>query len=333
VRAGRAATRTFNDEALASAKRVASRLRDGKTQRIVRSCSEIRTFSLKPPPFEHFAPTTLAEAVELLSGSDNARLLAGGQSLVPMLSMRYIFPDRIIDLNRIPELDFIREDADGIVVGAMTRQRALQRSATIGERLPAIPKALRYVGHFQTRNRGTIGGSLCQLDPSAELPAIAMAYDAVVEADGPNGRRSMSFAQFPTMYMTSALAADEILTSVRFKPWSGRTGSGFCEFARRHGDFAVAGAVVLLAASEDDKISRASVTLFGVAEAPKRAQDIEALLVGNRIGDELIDEASRLCVAHASLEDMYCTANYRGHVAAAMVKKALNEARSEIWPR
>lgn len=170
---------------------------------------------MKPPPFEYFAPTTLAEAVHLLSESDNARLLAGGQSLMAMLNMRYVFPDRIIDLNRVAELDFIREENDEIVIGAMTRQWTLQRAPQIGARAPII---LRYVGHLQTRNRGTLGGSLCQLDPAAELPAVAMAYDAVVEAIGPNGTRSILFVEFPSMFMTSSLAPDEILTAMRLKP-------------------------------------------------------------------------------------------------------------------
>ena len=156
---------------------------------------------MKPPPFEYFAPTDLTQAIDLLSGSDNARILAGGQSLMAMLNMRYVFPDRIVDLNHISELDFIREHTDAIAIGAMTRQRTLQRSPEIAVSLPLIPKALRHVGHFQTRNRGTLGGSLCQLDPSAELPAIAMAYDATVVAAGPQGHRDIPFAQFPVTYM------------------------------------------------------------------------------------------------------------------------------------
>jgi carbon-monoxide dehydrogenase medium subunit len=285
---------------------------------------------LKPPPFEYFAPTKLGEAVNLLSASENARVLAGGQSLMAMLSMRFVFPDRVIDLNRVPELDFIEQAADHIVIGAMTRQRTLQRSALIAAQTPVIPKALRYVGHFQTRNRGTIGGSLCQLDPSAELPAIAMAYDAVVEAQGSNGIRSIPMAEFASSYMTTSLAPDEILSCIRFKPWQGRTGTGFCEFSRRHGDFAVAGAIALLGAGNDNRVSRASVTLFGITETPKRAHDVEALLVGHPLSADLSEQASQLCIGHATLEDPYGSAEYRGHVAAAMAKNALEEARFEL---
>lgn len=286
--------------------------------------------ALKPPPFEYFAPTSLSQAVDLHAGSDNARLLAGGQSLMAMLNMRYVFPDRIIDLNRIAELDYIRDEGEEIVIGAMTRQRTLQRSALMGARLPVIAKALRYVGHFQTRNRGTIGGSLCQLDPSAELPAVAMAYDAVVEAVGPNGRRPIPFAEFPLMFMTSSLAADEILTAVRLKPWTGKSGSGFREFSRRHGDFAIAGAIALLRAADDGTILQAALTLFGIAPAPVRARAAEELLTGNRIDHALFDQASQLCVTLATLADTYGSADYRGNVAAAMAQRALSEAAADV---
>jgi carbon-monoxide dehydrogenase medium subunit len=286
--------------------------------------------ALKPPPFEYFAPTEINEAIDLLAGSDNARVLAGGQSLMAMLNMRYVFPDRIIDLNRIPALDFTVQSADELVIGAMARQRSLQRSLLVASHLPVMQKALRHVGHFQTRNRGTIGGSLCQLDPSAELPAVAMAYDAVVEAQGPNGKRSIPFKEFPIMFMTSSLAQNEILTAVRFKPWAGTTGSGFSEFSRRHGDFAVAGAVALLQSGTDNRISRASVTLFGIAETPRGAGDVEAMLVGQHATADLIDAASRLCAAHATLADNYGSAEYRGEVAAAMAKNAITEAYREL---
>jgi carbon-monoxide dehydrogenase medium subunit len=285
---------------------------------------------LKPPPFEYFAPTKLTEAVALLSECENARLLAGGQSLMAMLNMRYVFADRIIDLNRVPELDFVQEEDGAITIGAMTRQRNLQRSQLIGSTLPVIPKALRYVGHFQTRNRGTIGGSLCQLDPSAELPAVAMAYDATVEVTSPRGQRSMPFSRFPVTFMTSSLAPDEILTSVRFAPWQGKVGTGFSEFSRRHGDFAVAGAIALLEGGDQGSIRRASLTLFGVSEAPRRVRDAEEALIGHRPVPELIDKVAKLCIAHATLEDTFGSAEYRGHVAASMAELALREAAAEL---
>ena len=189
---------------------------------------------------------------------------------------------------------------------------------------------MRYVGHFQTRNRGTIGGSLCQLDPSAELPAVAMAYDATVIATSPRGQRSLSFCEFPVTYMTSVLAPDEILTSVRFAPWQGKVGTGFSEFSRRHGDFAVAGAIAMLESDERGAIRRASLTLFGISEAPKRARDAEEALIGRQPTRKLIDETAKLCIAHATLEDTFGSAEYRGHVAASMAEAALSEAAAEL---
>jgi len=247
-----------------------------------------------------------------------------------MLNMRYVFPDRLVDLNRVTELDYILPGDRGVRIGAMTRQRALERSDVIKRELPLIRKALRHVGHFQTRNRGTIGGSLCQLDPSAELPALATALDAIVEAVGPNGGRTIPFHEFPQMFMTSSLAPDEILTAINLKPWAGRTGTGFHEFSRRHGDFAIGGAIALLQTDAAGRIVRASLTVFGVAERPKRVSDAEAMLVGQRPDAALIDAASNLCIAQATLNDVYATADYRGHVAAAMARTALAEACTEL---
>jgi carbon-monoxide dehydrogenase medium subunit len=285
---------------------------------------------LKPPPFAYSAPTRLDEAVELLAAAENARLLAGGQSLMPMLSMRYVLPDQLIDLNRVAELDFIRSEGDEIVIGSMTRQRALERSDLVRSALPVFPKALRYVGHIQTRTRGTLGGSLCQLDPSAELPALAMAYDAVIEATGPSGTRSIAIADFPALYMTPVLEPNEILSAVRIRPWTGRTGVGFREFSRRHGDFAVAGAVALLEAGSDGRIKRASVTAFGIAAAPVRVAEAERMLLDQTPDAGLFAAAAEHCLAVASLDDAYATAAYRGHVAKAMVQRALGEAAQAL---
>jgi carbon-monoxide dehydrogenase medium subunit len=284
---------------------------------------------LKPSAFDYFAPTELNEAVGLLAESDNARVLAGGQSLMAMLNMRFVVPDRIIDLNRIAELDYIKMDGDDVVIGAMTRQGVMQRSAVLASRLPVIAKALRYVGHMQTRNRGTFGGSLCQLDPAAELPALAMAYDATIEARGSGGPRTMSFRDFPAAYMTPSLEPDEILTSIRLRPWSGKVGCGLQEFSRRHGDFALGGAVALLQLGTDATIERASLTLFGVAVSPIRATAAEKVLVGNRPDRGLFEAAARMCVELATLNDSYGSASYRGHVAAAMAEDALAEAMAD----
>jgi carbon-monoxide dehydrogenase medium subunit len=283
---------------------------------------------LKPPPFDYYAPSSISEAVTLLAQVDDARVLAGGQSLMAMLNMRLLSPERLIDLNTVAGLDGIVVDGDEIVIGAMVRQRRLQSDPTVA-RLPLFAKALRHVGHLQTRNRGTIGGSLCHLDPSAELPAIAMAYDSVVETASPSGARRIAFADFPVSYLTSALRPDEIMTAVRVRPWIGRTGCGFEEFSRRHGDFAIAGAVALLSLADDGAIARVSLTIFGASEAPIRVAAAERMLVGRKPDRATFEEAARCCVGLATIEDPFGSASYRGHVAAAMAERALAEAASE----
>ena len=201
---------------------------------------------MKPPPFSYHDPETVSDVIALLSTRENAKLLAGGQSLMPMLNMRYVLPDHVIDLNRVTGLSYVREAGGALEIGAMTRQRELELSDVVRTRCPLLSEATLEVGHRQTRNRGTVGGSLCHLDPSAEIPTIALALDATVTAAGPNGKRDIPIAQFPVDYMTTAVQPDEILTEIRFPAWPKGHGYGFVEFARRHGDFAIASAAVLL---------------------------------------------------------------------------------------
>jgi carbon-monoxide dehydrogenase medium subunit len=281
---------------------------------------------LKPPPFDYFAPTTIEEALGLFSESGDARFLAGGQSLMPMLNMRVAAPDRVIDLNGIESLAGVTEQDGDIIIGAMTRQRRLARDPVVRGKLPLFPMALRHVGHLQTRNRGTIGGSLCHLDPSAELPAIAFAYDAVLETAGPAGRRHIPVAAWPSSFMETCLADGEMLTSIRLTPWGARAGYGFHEFARRHGDFAIAGAAALLDFDDMGRISRASLTLFGVHSAPVRVAEAEAILTGAKPGEALFAKAAAASRAFATLSDPYCSAAYRGEVATAMAERALAQA-------
>src|SRR5437899_6470348 len=229
---------------------------------------------MKPPPFAYHDPQSVAEVIVLLGRLENARLLAGGQSLMPMLNMRLAAPDHIVDLNGIAELAYIKEQGDALAIGAMTRQRDVEFDARIRARCPLMHEAVLQVGHRQTRNRGTLGGSLCQLDPSAELVAVAAALDATIAVAGPKGTREIPFSGFPKTYMTPAIGPDELLTRVRFPLWPTPHGWAFVEFARRHGDFAVVSAAALL---EEDrgKIKRASVTLGGVAAAPVRMKEVE----------------------------------------------------------
>src|SRR3954464_9548705 len=194
---------------------------------------------MKPPPFSYHDPRTVGDVVGLLGRLDNAKLLAGGQSLMPMLNMRFVLPDHIIDLNQVEGLSFIREQGDVLDIGAMTRQRELEFSDLVARRCPLMRDAIRLVGHRQTRNRGTLGGSLCHLDPSAELVSVAAALDATVVVSGKNGTREIDFAAFPVAYLTPAIEPNELLTAVRFPLWPENHGHAFVEFARRHGDFAI----------------------------------------------------------------------------------------------
>src|SRR5689334_2985348 len=230
---------------------------------------------MKPPRFRYHDPETLSEVSTLLARLDNAKLLAGGQSLMPMLNMRFLLPDDVIDLNRVRELEGLHEEAGTILVGAMTRQRTLEFSPLVKAKLPLIAESLQWVGHRQTRNRGTLGGSLCHLDPSAELVSVAAALDATVTAQGPNGTREVAIDAFPVAYMTPAIELNELVTMVRFPFWPQPHGYGFVEFARRHGDFAIVSAAALLIEDSAGKITRASVTLGGMGAAPIRASALE----------------------------------------------------------
>lgn len=216
----------------------------------------------------------------MLAKYENAKILAGGQSLMPMLNMRYAYPDHLIDINRIEDLSFIRTEGDIIAIGSMTRQCEVEFSDIVAKSLPLMSEAIREVGHRQTRNRGTVGGSLCNLDPAAELVCVAVGFDAALIAHGPSGRREIPASEFAVTYMTPSLAADEVLAEIRFAPWSEGHGFAFLEFARRHGDFAVASVAVMIDLDEHAQIRRASLTIGGVSAAPVRLTEGEGKLVG-----------------------------------------------------
>jgi carbon-monoxide dehydrogenase medium subunit len=280
---------------------------------------------MKPPPFRYHDPATVAEALDLLGSKENAKLLAGGQSLMAMLNMRYVQPDHLIDLNRISELAYLRDEGDMIQIGAMTRQRDLEFSDVIRLRCPLMHEALLNVGHRQTRNRGTIGGSLCHLDPAAELLAVAMAHDAVIEVRGIRGVRDVPIASFPVFFMTPAIEAHEIVTGVRFQPWPAGHGSVFLELSRRHGDFALVSVAVLLDL-DGDIVRRASVTIGGLAHAPQRIAVAEAGLQGNRVTRDCIETAAEACAALPATSDVHGSAAYRQHVARILAARAIATA-------
>jgi len=280
---------------------------------------------MKPPRFSYYDPETVSEVVGLLRKLENGRVLAGGQSLMPMLNMRLALPDHVIDLNRVKELSYLRAGADKLEIGAMTRQRDIEFSDPVRERCPLMHEAILQVGHRQTRNRGTLGGSLCQLDPSAELVAVAAALDATVTVAGPKRTREIAFADCPKTYMTPAIEADELVTGASFPLWPKGHGWAFVEFARRHGDFAIVSAAALLEES-GGKITRASVTLGGIAAAPVRMKEVERALVGQKASDALFREACESCRKIEALEDVHAPASYRRHLAAVLSRRALEQA-------
>jgi aerobic carbon-monoxide dehydrogenase medium subunit len=285
---------------------------------------------MKPPPFRYHDPKTVSEAVGLLDSLENAKLLAGGQSLMPMLNFRFVLPDHIIDLNRVDGLAYIRGAQGALEIGAMTRQRDLEFSEAVRARWPIMHEALLQVGHRQTRNRGTIGGSLCHLDPAAELVSLAMGYDATVMVAGSNGEREVPFAEFPVAYMTPAIEANELVVGVRFPQWAPKHGYAFVEFSRRHGDFAITSAAVLLEGAASGKITRASVTIGGMGTAPKRAREVEQAIVGQVPAGTLFREACESCRKLEAIDDVHAPASYRQHLAAVLSRRALEKAHARL---
>ncbi len=281
---------------------------------------------MKPPPFHYHDPQSLDEALDLLATREDAKLLAGGQSLMPMLNMRFVLPDNVIDLNRITELSYIRETGGAIEIGAMTRQRDLEFSDLIRRRCPLMSEALLQIGHRPTRNRGTIGGSLCHLDPAAELPTVAAALDATIHIQSRRGARRLPMAEFPAFYMTPAIEPDEIVTALSLTPWPEGHGYAFMEFARRHGDFAVVAVAVLLDLSGDGTIRRASVTLGGVGKGPLRCAAAEAILTGSGGGSSLFEEAAATCREIDAMGDVHASSAYRRHLAVTLTSRALGTA-------
>lgn len=278
---------------------------------------------MKPPPFTYFCPSTLQEAIAILARTENAKVLAGGQSLMAMLNLRYVFPDALVDINNLFDLAGVEIAPARIRIGAMTRQRRIEKDESLFETAPIFREALKLVGHRQTRNRGTIGGSLCHLDPASELPALALLHDAQIEATGPEGARLIPVDEFITGYMMPGIAPDEIVTAVEFAPWSATHGHAFFEFARRHGDFAVASAAVLLERAQTGTIERAAIVIGGIGSVPQRHPAGEATLIGSDGSADVIAAVLESCSDLEALGDFHGSADYRYSVARAMLRKSL----------
>ena len=281
---------------------------------------------MKPAPFSYHRPESVDDALAMLANLEDAKILAGGQSLMAMMNFRYLAPEHIIDINRIPELTEIREDGDGIRFGAMVRQRDALDSPMVQARCPLLIEALENVGHIQTRNRGTVGGSLSHLDPSAEMPAVFSALDATLHVGSARGTRDIPIADWSLGYMMPNLEPDELLVGITAPCWPKDHGYAFLEMARRHGDFAMAGAGALMTLNRDGTIARVAVALTGVDTGPVRLHDAEIALIGQLPSEAVFAEAAKSAETVAGIDDVHASAAYRQRLAVVYARRALIKA-------
>jgi len=284
---------------------------------------------MKPPRFDYAAPRTLGEAVSLLQQHEGeAKLLSGGQSLVPLLNMRLARPAILVDLAKVDSLDHVREQGNGLAIGAMTRQRTVELSPVVKARHPMLHAAMMHIAHPQNRNQGTVGGSLAHADPAAELPALALTLDAEMHAFGPNGERTIGASDFFVTYLTTALEPTEILIETRFPTLPPRTGWSVMEVARRHGDFALAGAMSTVTLDDEGRCASARLVLFGVGATAVRARKAEQMLAGERPEPTLLERAGRAAAEEIDepLTDVHASADYRRDLAGVLGRRALAEA-------
>lgn len=286
---------------------------------------------MKPPRFEYVDPKTVGEVVSLLQQHEGeAKILAGGQSLMPLLNMRLARPGLLIDIGKISELNYIRATDSGIAVGAITTKRALEDSELVKSRQPLLHAATVLIGHPQIRNRGTAGGSMAQADPAAEYPAIALALDAEFRATGPDGERTIKAGDFFVTYLTTALAPAEVLAEIRFPALAPKTGWSILEVARRHGDFAMAGVTATVTLDGRGHCAAARIVAFGVGPTPLRVAAAEAALVGQKPDEKAFEQAAQK-VAEAIQEpiaDVHASPEYRRHLAQVLTRRALAQAAS-----
>jgi len=288
---------------------------------------------VKPARFDYLDPRTFEEAVEVLAraGAD-AKVMAGAQSLMPLMNMRLVRPGVVVDINRVEGASYVKPWDGGVAVGAATRQRSLEWDGLIGDRLPILQTAAGHIGHTQIRSRGTICGSIAHADPAAELPALALALDAEMEVQSTRGKRTVAAADFFVDYLTTSLQPDEVLVETRFRGSPARMAWAFLEVSRRHGDFAMVGIVAGLALeASGNAISDARLTYFGVGGTPLRCRDVEAALRGQQPGEDAF--ASAAAAVQPLLDpsgDVHASAAYRRSVAGVLTERALTQAWQQL---
>ena len=284
---------------------------------------------MKPPKFEYFAPASLDETTALLDRyGDEAKVLAGGQSLMPLLNMRLVRPQAIVDINRVTQLDYIAPAPDGsLAIGALTRQRTVERSAIVRQHSPLLAEALPFIAHFPIRNRGTVGGSIVHADPAAELPAIGVTLEADLVLSGSGSQRVLKAADFFLGYLTTALEPGEVLTELRVPVLDGGWGWGFAEVSRRHGDFAMVGAATLLRLDENDSCAAARITMFGVGGAPVRVTRAEEMLAGQPVDSRALEDVAK--VVSEAIDpsgDIHASVEYRREVGGTLARRTVEAA-------
>ena len=282
---------------------------------------------MKPPPFDYARPESVNEAVAILGGHDgDARLLAGGQSLVPMLNFRLVNPSLLVDVNRIPGLAGIEETGEVLRIGALARHRRIEVSEKVRLRFPVLRAAVRHVAHLAIRNRGTLGGSLAHADPAAELPMMAVLLDATLEISGPAGARRLAAHDFFRSALATALGDAEMLTCVELPFLPPGTGWGFEEVTRRAGDFALAAAAAILTLA-GGRVAEARIAVMGAHDTPLRIAAAETLLAGSAPSRDAVEAAAR--VARDAVEpwdDLHASAGFRRRLVEVLVRRALESA-------
>jgi carbon-monoxide dehydrogenase medium subunit len=287
---------------------------------------------LKAPEFDYVAPESLDEAVAALGADEDAKALAGGQSLIALLNFRMTYPTTLVDLRRIPGLDDMSVDGSSVRIGAMARQRTAERDPAVRRSCPLLVEALRSVAHPQIRSRGTIGGSIAHADPAAELPAVLLALDGSIEVAGAGGtRRTIPAAELFAGFLTTTLEPGEVLVEVRFPAVAERTGAACVEVARRHGDYALCGAVAQVVRGPDGRVADARLGFLGVSDQPVRARGAEAALIGSDGGTAATAAAAeRALDGWEPLDDPSMSAEYRAHLARVVARRAFEQAMEKV---
>jgi aerobic carbon-monoxide dehydrogenase medium subunit len=287
---------------------------------------------MKPPRFEYLLPRSLDEALAMLAQhGEDAKVLAGGQSLVPLLNFRLVRPAYLVDVNDIPGLDAIRLDDGRLSLGAMIRQRAVERSALVRERCPLLADAMPQIGHVQIRNRGTVGGSLAHADPAGELPAVMAALDGELVVKSSRGERRLDAERFFVGYLTTAIEPNELLVEVRVPIAPARTGTAFLEVSRRHGDFALVGVAATVTLDEGGVCTACAIALTGVGPTPVVARDAARALIGVKPAVSAFEDVARRVAGPLSPDsDLHASSDYRKHLAGVLTRRALARAVERI---